>query len=177
MQDDLVETSGPNSKGVAFGLWLACLFGVCGLHRFYLGRPGTGLLWLFTFGLFGVGQIVDLIRLPRLVAEENTKAAALQALAEKRALTAMHTRALLPPAGQPLSDTAEEFRMKLLKAAAKRGGKLTLAQGVMATGKNFREVEQELDEMVKSGYVTIDNDPTTGIIVYDFGPLEPDQEA
>ena len=41
---------------------LLCLFvGVLGVHRFYVGKIGTGLLWLFTGGLFGIGWIVDLI--------------------------------------------------------------------------------------------------------------------
>ena len=48
------------SSGIAFLLWLACLVGLCGLHRFYLGRYVTGVIWLLTFGLLGVGQIVDL---------------------------------------------------------------------------------------------------------------------
>lgn len=42
--------------------FLLCLFfGVLGVHRFYAGKVGTGLLWLFTGGLFGIGAIVDLI--------------------------------------------------------------------------------------------------------------------
>lgn len=173
-----IETEGPNSKGMAFALWLSCLFGLCGIHRFYLGRPGTGLLYLFTFGLFGVGQLVDLLRLPGMVAEENTKVAALRALAEKRALGAMEHRRLLPPgpATPAITDDAQEqFRMKLLEAAAKRGGKLTVTHGVLATGKAFREVEEALDAMTTSGYVTVDNDPKTGVVVYVFDQLDESQ--
>jgi len=41
---------------------LLCFFlGVVGAHRFYVGKIGTGLLYLFTGGLFGVGVIVDFI--------------------------------------------------------------------------------------------------------------------
>jgi hypothetical protein len=36
------------SSGTSYLLWLGSLFGVAGLHRFYLGRPVTGALWLFT---------------------------------------------------------------------------------------------------------------------------------
>lgn len=57
------------SVGVAYALWF--FLGVLGAHRFYLGRVGSGLIYLFTFGLCGFGLIYDLFVIPRMVREEN----------------------------------------------------------------------------------------------------------
>jgi hypothetical protein len=75
----------------------------------------------------------------------------------------------LPMAPRP--DAPETFRQKLLEAAAARQGRLSVTEGVLATGKTFDEVETALDEMAKSGYVGIDNHPDTGVVVYTFGQL------
>ncbi len=37
----------PYSAGLGYGLWCASLFGLCGIHRFYLGKVGTGM-WMWT---------------------------------------------------------------------------------------------------------------------------------
>jgi TM2 domain-containing membrane protein YozV len=47
------------SRFVAF--LLCAYFGMFGGHRFYVGKTGTGLIWLFTFGGFFIGYLVDLI--------------------------------------------------------------------------------------------------------------------
>lgn len=49
------------NKWVAFFL---CLFlGEFGAHKFYEGKIGMGILYLFTFGLFGIGWLISLISL------------------------------------------------------------------------------------------------------------------
>jgi TM2 domain-containing membrane protein YozV len=49
------------SKGVAYLLWL--FLGVFGAHRFYLEKIGTGVLYLCTAGVFGIGWLIDLFTL------------------------------------------------------------------------------------------------------------------
>ena len=45
-------------------LLLLCIFvGGAGIHRFYAGKIGSGILYLITGGLFGIGWLVDLIKI------------------------------------------------------------------------------------------------------------------
>lgn len=47
------------SRLVAF---LLCFFlGILGIHRFYVGKVGTGILYLLTGGLLCIGVIFDLV--------------------------------------------------------------------------------------------------------------------
>lgn len=51
----------PKNKWVAL---LLCFFlGVFGAHKFYEGKIGMGILYLFTMGLMGIGVVIDFIAL------------------------------------------------------------------------------------------------------------------
>lgn len=65
-QPPYVSPYSPSPYGVSDKEWLValllCIFlGGIGVHRFYTGKIGTGVLYIFTFGLFGIGALVDLI--------------------------------------------------------------------------------------------------------------------
>jgi TM2 domain-containing membrane protein YozV len=52
--------------------WILLTFlGLFGLHRFYMGKWGTGLLYLFTAGLFGIGVLYDFLTLNSQISELN----------------------------------------------------------------------------------------------------------
>jgi len=67
-------TPGPVDYSVA---WLLHTYlGIFGVHRFYMGKWGTGLIYLFTGGIFLIGQVIDFWTLNDQVDECNRKAAA-----------------------------------------------------------------------------------------------------
>lgn len=49
------------SKRRIIALILCIFLGGFGVHRFYAGKIISGLVWLFTGGLFGIGYIIDII--------------------------------------------------------------------------------------------------------------------
>jgi TM2 domain-containing membrane protein YozV len=165
--DHQVNPTGNNRLPISYILCaLGFVFPLGGLHRLYNGKIGTGLLWLFTFGLFYVGQFVDLFLLPGMVEEYQ------QSLRSKAGVSSFGVP-VNPPvvAAQVHVPKGHELMMKLIEVAESRGGSLTVTQGVKATGASFAEVESMLKEMFKSGYVKIDNDPITGAVTYHFDEL------
>lgn len=142
--------------------------GVCGLQRLYAGKVGTGLLYLFTFGLLGVGQFIDLFLIPGMVQDANGRL--LFASMGTGALAgARRSRGALPVRRVPRS--SEEFQVALVQAAEKHGGRLTVAEAVGETGRGFKDVKRQLDEMAINGFIEADSDDE-GSIFYRFPGLD-----
>jgi TM2 domain-containing membrane protein YozV len=153
-------------KTIAYLLWCGWLVGLGGLHRIYNGKYGSGFLWLFTWGLFGFGQIFDLFAIPGMVEDANNRI--LVASLGQAALAAGGAGAVA--AVKRLPRTTEEFQVALVHAAEQRGGRLTVAEAVAATGRGFKEVSKQLQEMAISGYVEEDSDEA-GQVFYTFPGL------
>ncbi|MET7680397.1 TM2 domain-containing protein [Streptomyces sp. NPDC005423] len=63
----------PKWVAVAYLWWL--FLGLCGVHHFYLGRTGRGLLRLCTLGVCGLGWLADAFTLPHQVRDANARIA------------------------------------------------------------------------------------------------------
>jgi len=56
-----MERQQTHSLVIGYILWI---FGFLGAHRFYYGKPISGTIYFFTFGLFLIGWLVDLFLIP-----------------------------------------------------------------------------------------------------------------
>lgn len=58
-----VATEQRSPRNRVLALLLCVFFGIWGIHRFYVGKWFTGLIWFLTAGLFGFGWIYDIVML------------------------------------------------------------------------------------------------------------------
>ena len=143
---------------ISYLFWLATFLGFAGLHRLYNGKIGSGLLWLFTWGLFGFGQAVDLFLIPGMARDKD--------LRDSHKFLSSQNAAHPGLVQDTVGAAKQSLTVQLLQAAQTRGGQITVPQGVLATGADFAAVETALKDLLKAGYAHIDNDPHTGAVVY-----------
>lgn len=53
--------------------YLLWFFGFTGAHRFYYGKPFTGIIYFFTFGFFLIGWVADFFLIPQMERESSLK--------------------------------------------------------------------------------------------------------
>jgi len=114
---------------------LGLLTPVAGLHRFYLGKPLSGILYLVTWGLLGVGTVVDLIRLDGMVEDINLLETA---------------RGGAPGGARLLPSESEEQR--ILRAAQKHDAALTVATASLETGIPLDKTQRMLSRLAREGH-------------------------
>lgn len=142
----------PRSVAVSYLLWCLCLVGLCGLQRFYTRKPLSGLLWLLTGGLCGVGQLIDLFLIPEQVEQAN------QPLLLEQALTAAEGGAALP---------LERQLLRLARRSGRNGFTLNdaLIELELPQQSDSDAVRSEIERLLHAELLDVGNDER-GRVVY-----------
>ena len=61
MQLEMVVRAERKDYGTMMAFACIGFVGIAGINRFVMGEVGLGILWLLTFGLCGIGTIIDLV--------------------------------------------------------------------------------------------------------------------
>jgi hypothetical protein len=164
------------NTSTAYLLLAMQFFGAAGLHRFYLGKPITGLLWMATFGLGGLGTLYDLLTMEEQVEQANQRMfpamrqqpmlAAAVPMGHNPYLPRQAQRSAAPaPARQELP-----LQTRLLQAAKNHRGRVTVMQAAAELGIRTQTAEEKLDELCHQGHANIEVSED-GVIFYDFPEL------
>ncbi|HUX12471.1 MAG TPA: TM2 domain-containing protein [Spirochaetia bacterium] len=157
----IVEGNPLKTVELAYLFWVPSVFGLAGLQRFYLGKPGTGILYLLTCGLFGIGTIYDLFTLPRQVREAQLYDRLNAALAEgDRA----RVGAINGPNGTEPRETIEHL---ILRVAKSEGGIATPAGVALEGNITTDQAKEYLEKLLSKGIAEI-RVKKSGQLVYVF---------
>lgn len=141
---------------IAYILWLFSGCGALGFHRFYLGKVGTGALWLVTGGLAMVGSVYDFFTLPRQVEEANLRIA--------------WREGLLTQAGGMRNVTEapkEPVERTILRIARQNHGVVTPGEVALEGDCSLDEAKKTLEKLASSGSVEM-RVRSSGVVAYVF---------
>lgn len=154
----------PKDKSVSYLLWLACLLGVAGLQRIYLGRYVSGVFYILTYGWFGVGQLLDLALIPGMVDEENLKYMALRGGVGYTPMMQGQTHVSLVDRNfQP--QKIDSMDVAILRICRDRG-EATLSDCVIDTGADIKDVKATIKKLIHEDLIEIHNRESDGSVVY-----------
>jgi TM2 domain-containing membrane protein YozV len=148
--------------GIAYLLWLFSGCGVLGLQRFYLGKVGTGILWLCTGGLCGIGAVYDVFTLTRQVREANirTRVRAELDYEDGRGIPIYG----LGAAAAPKPENPEKT---VLRVARKNGGFVTPGEAALEGDITVDQARKLLEKLAASGNAEM-RVRSSGVVVYFF---------
>ena len=154
------------SVKTAYLLWLASFFGAAGLHRLYMGKIGSGVLYLLTWGLFGLGTIYDGITMADQVREAKLKSRIRRELTDDPDdLDDLDfPRRALPAASSPHRESVEHVILRVAKA---NHGVASPAEIALEGNIPTDEARNHLDDLVNKGIAEV-RVRKSGALVYVF---------
>lgn len=153
------------SLPVAYLLWLFSGCGALGLHRFYLGKVGTGVLWVFTGGLAMVGSIYDLLTMRRQVEDANALA-----LYRARLLTGEDDASGRGRGAR--IEARESIERTILRTAKRNKGEVTPGEVALDGDCTLDDAKKTLEKMAASGTIEM-RVRSSGVVVYVFPEFAP----
>ncbi len=157
-----------HSIKTAYLLWLPSLFGVAGLHRFYLGKYGTGVLFFLTAGLFGFGTLYDALTMPNQVREARLKARMHRALDDRLdELDELDFGGTLRGIVGRSSGGTESVEHVILRVAKANHGVASAAQVALEGKISTDQAREHLDALVNKGIAEV-RVRTSGSLAYAF---------
>jgi hypothetical protein len=150
---------------MAYLFWLPSLFGVAGLHRFYLGKPLTGLLYLFTGGLLGIGTIYDGLTMPQQVRAARL-ARRLDSILDDQNIRGERYVGGDRPGTRPEA-RPRSLEQEILHLAAERHGVVSPSRVAIRAEVGPEKARDQLDRLVSQGFAEV-HVTREGILVYVF---------
>jgi TM2 domain-containing membrane protein YozV/predicted transcriptional regulator len=127
-----------------------------GLHRLYLGKIPTGILWMCTAGLGGIGSIYDLITLPRQVREANIKRAIYDGtLGSGTNIGGQQSWRNVIDGEAHIVHEKENVERVILKLAKANKGILTASELALSANISMEEAKRDLDALVSKGFAEL----------------------
>jgi len=167
------------STFIAYFLWLISGCGALGFHRFYLGKIGTGFLWMFTGGLAMIGAWYDFFTLPGQVREANIRQAILDESIRRNTGRRKFTSWQSPDnqSWRNVNDgearivrDKEPVERIILRLAKANKGILTASEVALAANISIDEAKKDLDVMVNKGFAEL-RVRQSGALVYTIPDL------
>lgn len=155
------------STFLAYLLWLAGGFGTLGFHRFYLGKFGTGLLYLLTGGLGFVGSIYDFFTMPMQVRDANLETRYRRALEFDESRNERDVREVSLPRRPVREIGNDSIERVILKTAKKNNGIATPAEVALEGDIALDGAKKHLEQLVSKGFAEV-RVSKSGNIVYVF---------
>jgi hypothetical protein len=141
------------STFIAYILFFLSGFGILGFHRFYLGKIGSGLLWMCTGGLAMFGSFYDFFTLPSQVREANIRQAILDSSVRNN-LGNKNWRNVDDGKTNFVREK-ESVERVILRLAKGNKGILTASELALSANIPLEEAKKDLDAMVSKGYAEL----------------------